>query len=262
MNDWKRIVIKVGTSTLCRENGTLNLRRIDRLARTISDLNHSGREVVLVTSAATVAGMQKVGLHERPQHIEERQAVAAIGQCELMSVYDRSFMDYGVITGQILLTRDITEQPESRRNAVATLNQLLSMHAVPIVNENDSVSTYEFHYGDNDTLSAVVASLIQADILIILSDIEGLYDADPSAHPDAKLIPVVEKITPEISAMASGSHTSQGTGGFLTKVRAARIAGEAGIDTIVALGENPDILYDLLDGKACGTRFLAERKHR
>lgn len=252
---WNRIVVKVGTSTICRENGTLNLRRIDRLARTLSDLTHSNHEVVLVTSAAVVAGMQKVGMQKRPDSTAEKQAVAAIGQCELMSVYDRCFMDYGVITGQILLTKDITEQPESRKNAFATFQQLLAMHAIPIVNENDSVSTYEFHYGDNDTLSAVVATLIKADILIILSDIDGLYDSDPATNPDARMISRVAEITPEIMKMAAGSHTSQGTGGFVTKLRAAKIAGAAGIDTAVVNGSDPEIIYELLAGRSFGTLF-------
>ena len=252
---WKRIVVKVGTSTICRENGTLNLRRIDRLARTLSDLMHSDHEVVLVTSAAIVAGMQKVGMLKKPDSTAGKQAAAAIGQCELMSVYDRCFMDYGVITGQILLTKDITEEPESRKNAVATFQQLIAMHAIPIVNENDSVSTYELHYGDNDTLSAVVATLIDADILIILSDIDGLYDSDPTSNPDAKKISRVKEITPKIMKMATGSHTSQGTGGFVTKLRAAKIAGAAGIDTVVVNGSDPMIIYDLLAGSDCGTMF-------
>lgn len=258
--NWKRIVVKVGTSTICRDNGTLNLRRIDRLARTLSDLNHSGHEMVLVTSGATIAGMQKVNLVKRPDTTAGKQAVAAIGQCELMSVYDRCFMDYGVITGQILLTKDITEEADSRKNAVATFSQLLSMHAVPIVNENDSVSTYEFHYGDNDTLSAVVASLIDADGLIILSDIDGLYDSDPTENKHARMIHTVHEITPEIIAMASGSHTSQGTGGFVTKLRAAKIALAHGIPATVVNGEDPEIIYDLLEGKSIGTDFVPKKK--
>jgi glutamate 5-kinase len=252
----KRIVIKVGTATLCRANNTLNLRRIDRLARVISDLKNEGLDVVLVSSGAIGAGVSRLGLSARPEKIEEKQAAAAIGQCELMSIYDRFFQDYGYMSAQVLVTKDVTEQKTGRRNVIATLNTLLKMHAVPIVNENDTVATEEIVYGDNDTLSAVIAQFVKADLLIILSDIDGLYDKDPSQYRDARMIHVVRRIDRRIEAMAKGSHTGLGTGGMITKLHAAKIAAETGIPCVIASGDDPEIVYEILDGKERGTRFL------
>lgn len=254
---WNRIVIKVGTSTICREDGTLNLRKIERFARIITDLRNSGREIVLVTSGAIMVGAHKIGWGKRPDKVSEKQAAAAIGQCELMSIYDRYFMEYGTTTAQILLTKGVTEDADARENVIATFNELLKTRVIPIVNENDSVATEELVYGDNDTLSAVVAVFVQADLLIILSDIDGLYSKDPAVHEDAELIPVVHNID-KIREAAGGSHTEGGTGGMITKLRAASIAGERKIPTIIASGNDPHILYDITDGIPRGTLFDLE----
>lgn len=256
MKNWKRIVIKVGTSTICRPDGTLNLRKIERFARILTDLKNEGHDIVLVTSGAVSVGSHKIGWGRRPASISQKQAAAAIGQCELMSIYDRYFMEYGSTTAQILLTKAITEDPVGRANVIATFNELLKTHAIPIVNENDSVATEEIVYGDNDTLSAIVASFVRADLLIILSDIDGLYDKDPGSHPDAALIPVVRDIE-AVRASAGGSHTENGTGGMVTKLHAAAIAKASGIPTIIASGSDPHILYDITDGREAGTLFLA-----
>lgn len=259
MKNWKRIVIKVGTSTICRPDGTLNLRKIEKFARILTDLKNGGHDVVLVTSGAVSVGAHKIGWGRRPIEIAEKQAAAAIGQCELMSIYDRYFMEYGSTTAQILLTKAITEDKVGRANAIATFNELLKTHAIPIINENDSVATEEIVYGDNDTLSAIVATFVKADLLIILSDIDGLYDSDPGTNPDAKLIPVVHSIE-KVRSAAGGSHTENGTGGMVTKLHAASIAGSAGIPTIIASGNDPQILYDITDGIPTGTLFLAEKE--
>ena len=259
MKNWNRIVIKVGTSTICRPDGTLNLRKIERFARIITDLKNAGKEIVMVTSGAISVGSHKIGWGNRPKDIALKQAAAAIGQCELMSIYDRYFMEYGSTTAQILLTKAITEDPVGRANVIATFNALLKTHAIPIVNENDSVATEEIVYGDNDTLSAIVACFVKADLLVILSDIDGLYDKDPAAHSDAKLIPFVKDID-AVRASAGGSHTENGTGGMVTKLHAASIAHASNIPTIIASGEDPHILYDISDGKQVGTLFLAGKE--
>ena len=258
MNEWNRLVVKVGTSTVCHKNGAPNLYRLDLLCRTLSDIKNMGKEVVLVTSGAIGVGVNKLHLPERPKEISRRQATASIGQSELMRIYDRFLNDYGSIGGQILLTKDITENSIAKANVIATFNALLAMGAIPIVNENDSVATEEIVYGDNDTLSAVVASFTKADILILLTDIDGLYDKDPSCHPDATLIEMVTDIS-AVESLASGSHTNQGTGGMITKIHAAKIANAEGIDMIVASGKDPRILYDLLNGVPHGTMFQARR---
>lgn len=258
--EYNRIVVKVGTSTVCHAQGTVNLRRIERLSMVLSDIKNSGSDVVLVTSGAIGAGIHKAGWTSRPTSLSAKQAAAAIGQCELMSIYDRFFREYGSITAQILLTKDVLEESEARSNCTATFEELLSMHIIPIVNENDSVATEEIVYGDNDTLSAAVASLIHADLLILLSDIDGLYDADPAIFPDAKHLDVVTDIN-AVRHLAKGSHTTQGTGGMVTKLRAADIAMKAGIPVIIANGSNPDILYDITDGKKTGTLFVPKEHH-
>lgn len=255
----QRVVVKVGTTTVCHPDGAPNLRNLESLCRTLADLSHTGWKPVLVTSGAIGVGTQKLGLKQRPDTVSGRQAAAAIGQCELMSVYDRFFQEYGMKSGQLLLTKNVTEDPSAKANVTATFNELLEMNVVPIVNENDSVATEEIVYGDNDTLSAVVASLVQADLLIILSDIDGLYDRDPRLDPNAKLIPVMTDLE-KAGHLAGGAHSLFGTGGMATKVHAARIARQAGIPTIVASGARMQILYDIADGKSVGTLFALEAK--
>ncbi len=253
----KRIVIKVGTSTLTYDTGLINLRRVEKLARTLSDLRHSGKEVILVSSGAVGVGMGKLGIKERPTCIKERQAMSAVGQGELMGIYSKFFSEYGCDAAQVLLTRDIVEIAERRKNAVNTMEMLLKWGVVPIVNENDTVSSDEIEFGDNDTLSAFVAELVCADLLILLSDIDGLYDKDPHKNNDARLIEEIDEITDELISSAGGSGTSRGTGGMMTKVTAAKIAMSAGIDMVIASGEKPEIVYDILDGKRVGTVFKA-----
>lgn len=259
MNKWKRIVVKVGTSTVCHPNGAPNLKRLDMLCRTLSDLKNQGMEIVLVTSGAIGIGTNKMGLKQRPEKLADRQAAASIGQCELMRIYDRFFMDYGSLTGQILLTKGITEDSVQKENVISTFRALLAMQAIPIVNENDSVATEEIVYGDNDTLSAVVAQFTEADILILLTDTEGLYDSDPALNPDATLIRTVDD-PKDVEGIAGGVRSSQGTGGMITKVNAASIAREAGIPTIVAAGKNPAVLYEITEGIPHGTYFRAGKE--
>ncbi|MCR5795322.1 MAG: glutamate 5-kinase [Solobacterium sp.] len=259
MENVKRIVVKIGTSTVCHANGAPNLKRIDQLCRTITDLKNSGIDVVLVSSGAIGVGINRMGLSERPKEMALRQAAASIGQGELMRIYDRFFTDYGSLCGQILLTKDITENPEGKNNVIATFEALLQLHAVPVVNENDSVATEEIVYGDNDTLSAVVALFTDADLLVILSDIDGLYDKDPSKFANAHRIRVVDDFD-SIDAEISDSNTSQGTGGMITKIQAAKIAAAAGIPTILASGKNPEILYEIQEGRQPGTLFAAGKE--
>lgn len=257
MKDAKRIVVKIGTSTLTYDNGKPNFRRIETLARIISDLKNSGREVVLVSSGAIAVGVSRLGLPERPSDIKGKQAAAAVGQCDLMSIYDRSFSEYGYVTAQILMDRSVTGDEQRKENVINTLDTLLKMGAVPIVNENDSTSVEEIEFGDNDRLSAIVAVLADADALVIMTDIDGLYDSDPKSNPNAKLIPVVEKITPEMFANAGGAGSSRGTGGMHTKLEAAEIAVSAGIHVSIVRGDRVAILYDIFDGKQVGTYFPA-----
>jgi len=242
-----RIVIKVGTSTVTHENGTIHLRRLDRLARVLTDLKHTGHEIILVTSGAVGAGVGKLGI-ERPTDIPAKQAAAAVGQCELMSVYDRSFADYGAVTAQILLDAGVLHH---REHAVNTFEQLLAFGVIPIVNENDSVAVDELGIGDNDTLSAIVAELIHADLLVILTDIDGLYDRNPQ-EANATLLREIHGITDEVIAMAGGAGSARGTGGMVTKLSAAERANKVGIDVVIACGRDPFILYDLTDGKPVG----------
>lgn len=256
----KRIVIKVGSSTLSHGTGKLNLRRMDCLVRVLSDMMNSGREVILVTSGAQAAGVSKLGLKERPKSIREKQAAASVGQCDLMYIYDKLFTQYGHTVSQLLLTKDVTENEIRCENVVNTMETLLEYKIIPIVNENDTVAVDEIVYGDNDTLSAVTAKIMNADLLVLLTDIDGLYDCNPQENVDAKLIPVVEEITDEIAGMAGDSISGVGTGGMVTKIHAARIAVEKGIDVIIANGDNPERLYDILDGRAVGTLFLGKDK--
>ncbi len=258
VKDSKRIVVKVGTSTLAYANGKLNFKRIDCLVRVLSDLKNQGREIILVTSGAIGVGVGKIGLKERPKTIRGKQAAAAVGQCELMHLYDKLFSEYNHIVAQILLTKDVVEIPQRRENAINTLNTLLEMGIVPIVNENDTVSIEEIEctFGENDTLSAFVGSLISADLLINLSDIDGLYDDEPKKNPNANLISVVTEINESVKKLAGGSGSNMGTGGMASKISAAEIACNAGVNMIIASGEDPRILYDILDGEQVGTLFL------
>ncbi len=255
INDAKRIVFKVGSSTLTHENGKLNLRRIEKLATVLSDLKNMGKEVVLVSSGAISAGCGRIGLDKRPDDTPGKQAMAAIGQSELMRVYEHYFSMFGQVIGQILITKEEIDNPKVKQNAHNTFDRLLSMGCIPIVNENDSMSFEEIEFGDNDTLSAVVATICSADSLVILSDIDGLYDADPRKDPDAMLIPVVTELTDEIVACAGGAGSDRGTGGLITKLHAAEITMEAGIPMYIVNGNDPAILYDLCEGKKRGTFF-------
>lgn len=255
LKDVKRIVVKVGTSTLTYSTGKTNIRRMHKLVSVLSDIVNSGIEVALVTSGAIGVGAGKLGLPEKPRDTAGKQAAATIGQCELMFMYDKLFGEYGHTVGQLLITKSDVENDERRQNLINTFNRLFDFGAIPVINENDSVAVEEIVYGDNDSLSAIVAKLIGADALIILTDIDGLYDANPTESEDAKLIPLVTEINDELFAIAGGHGSRFGTGGMVTKLHAAQIAMEAGIDTIVMNGENPTEIYKALDGKQIGTFF-------
>lgn len=257
----RRIVVKVGTTTLTRENGSVNFRNIDLLARILSDIKGMGYEVILVSSGAIGIGAAKLGLKARPSELRYKQAVAAVGQCEMMHLYDKFFGEYGQTVSQILLTEEDVAEPHHRGNLINTFQALLEMGIIPIVNENDSVSFAEIEsghnkvFGDNDTLSAIVAVLCRADLLILISDIDGLYDKDPRIHPDARRIPVVNCITEEIRGLAGGAGSCWGTGGMCTKLRAAEIVMAQGIDMVIADGGEMEKLYPLLRGEPVGTMF-------
>ena len=256
----KRIVFKVGTSTLCHGGKGLNFRNIDGIARVLTDIKNEGNEVILVSSGAIGTGVAKLRLADRPHDIRKKQAVAAVGQLELMHIYDKLFGEYGATVGQVLLTRGDVDRPTVKQNLIGTFEALLEMGVIPIVNENDSVCIEEIEsehkvFGDNDTLSAIVASLVSADLLVILSDIDGLYDCDPHKNPDAKLISVVTEITDEITALAGGVGSSLGTGGMVTKLSAAKVAGKAGIDMILTNGSKPENLYAAANRCGTGTVF-------
>ena len=258
MKEVRRIVVKVGSSTLTYDNGKPNIRRIEQLVRTISDLQNRGFEMVLVSSGAVAVGTAKLGLKERPRELAVKQAAAAVGQCELMYIYDKLYSQYHHVVAQLLITADDIETPERAKNFHNTLARLLQLRTLPIINENDTVATQELGIGDNDTLAAIVARTIRADLLILFSDIDGLFTADPHSDPAAKLIPVVERLTPEIERLACGAGSKFGTGGMQTKLHAAHIATEAGVPMVIANGAQPAALYDLMDGKPVGTKFLAQ----
>ena len=255
-----RVVVKVGTSTLAHSTGLLNIRRVENLCRVLSDLKNAGHEIILVSSGAIGMGVGKLSLKSRPSDIPTKQAAAAVGQCELMYTYDKLFSEYRHNVAQILLTASDIEQPQRRQNFHNTLTRLLELHVLPIINENDTVATEEINIGDNDTLSAVVAANIQADLLILLSDIDGLYDADPHKYPDARIIHTVSEMTDEIIALGGGSGSALGTGGMATKLHAAQIVTAVGTDMVIANGEHPELLYRIMDGEMVGTRFLANRR--
>jgi glutamate 5-kinase len=256
----KRIVIKIGTSTITHDTGKVNFSSIDKLARMISDLENQDKDVILVTSGAIGVGIDKLKLIERPKLIREKQAVASVGQCELMHIYSKFFSEYGHAVGQILLTRDVIEDDHRRQNVKNTFETLIGMGIVPIVNENDSVSVEEIKFGENDTLSAIVSKLVKADLLVILSDIDGFYDGDPRKNPEAKIVPVITEITADIEKCAGGAGTKRGTGGMVTKLHAARIANAAGINMVIASGKDPIIVADIIDGAEVGTLFVAKSK--
>ena len=255
-----RIVVKVGTSTLAHSGGRMNIRRVELLCKVLSDLKNAGVQVVLVSSGAIGMGVGKLGLSGRPEDMPGKQAAAAIGQCELMYTYDKLFAEYNHTVAQILLTAEDVQDPRRSRYVHDTLQRLLEWGVLPIINENDAVAIDEIGIhttiGENDTLSAIVAKLVQADMLVLLSDIDGLYTADPRVDPNATLIPVVEEITPQILSLAGGTGTSLGSGGMATKLKAAQLATENGIDMVIANGETPECLYALLEGKSIGTRFI------
>ncbi len=252
----KRIVVKVGTSTLTYENGRLNLQHIETLVRQISDLSNRGKEVILVTSGAVGAGLPLLGLTEKPKDIATKQAAAAVGQGVLLHIYEKLFREYGLVVGQVLLTREDSAFQDRFVNLRNTLLSLLSMKVIPIINENDVVAVDELKIGDNDTLSAVVSSIVDADLLIILSDIDGLYTANPHSDPEATLIDTVESVTPQIMALAGGAGSSLGTGGMITKLEAATIATNSGVHMIIASGSTPSVLQRIMDGEMLGTHFV------
>lgn len=255
-----RIVIKIGTSTLAHSTGRLNIRLAEQLVKVISDIKNSGHEVILVSSGAIGMGVGKLSLKGRPEDIATKQAAAAVGQCELMYVYDRLFSDYNHVVAQILLTATDVEDEGRKKNFESTLLKLLELGALPIINENDTVATEEISVGDNDTLSAVVSVCAEADLLIILSDIDGLFTADPHKDRSARLIPTVEKIDGKIIALAGGKGTALGTGGMATKLKAGKIVNAAGIDMAIANGANPEVLYDILSGSFKGTLFKGDKE--
>lgn len=253
-----RIVVKIGTSTLTHSTGRINIRRVESLCRILSDLKNAGHEVILVSSGAIGMGVGKLMLNEKPKDIPTKQAAAATGQCELMYVYDNEFSKYNHIIAQILITNADIENEKHYKNFRNTITRLLELQVLPIINENDTIATDEISIGDNDTLGAIVAVSVEADLLILLSDIDGLYDSNPKNNPDAKLISEVYEITEDIEKMGGGKGSELGTGGMETKLNAAKIATEKGIDMVIANGSNPELLYDIVDGEKIGTRFYGK----
>ena len=256
-----RVVVKVGTSTLTHATGRSNIRLIEELCKVLSDIKNAGHEMILVSSGAIGMGVGKMNLPERPEDMPTKQALAAIGQCELMYLYDRLFSEYSHTVAQILLTGEDLRHEERHANFINTIQRLLELGALPIINENDTVATEEVAVGDNDTLAALVAESVRADLLIILSDIDGLYTANPRTDPTAVLIPRVEELTPEILTSAGGSGSALGTGGMATKLHAANICMSAGTEMVIVNGSRPSVLYDVMDGAAVGTRFTGRKQH-
>ncbi|MBQ3052383.1 MAG: glutamate 5-kinase [Clostridia bacterium] len=252
-----RIVIKIGTSTLAHKTGRLNISRVEKLCKVISDLKNKGDEIILVSSGAIGMGVGKLMLPKKPDDIPTKQAAASVGQCELMYTYDKLFAEYNHTVAQILITGEDIEHKDRCNNFKNTVCRLLELNAIPIINENDTIATNEIVIGDNDTLGAIVATTINADLLIILSDIDGLFTADPHKDDNAVLLHTVKEITKEIEDMTGGTDSNLGTGGMITKINAAKIATKAGVDMIIANGSNPDILYEIMEGKDVGTRFIA-----
>ena len=253
-----RIVVKIGTSTLAHSTGHLNIRRVEELCKVLSDIKNAGHEVILVSSGAIGMGVGKLGLRSRPGDIPTKQAAAAIGQCELMYIYDKLFGEYHHTVAQLLITGDDVASDVRYNNFRNTMFRLLELGALPIINENDTVATDEIVIGDNDTLGAIVARSVNADMLMLLSDIDGLYTADPHTHPDAELISEVTRLDESVYALAGVSQSGQGTGGMVTKLNAARICMECGCKMVIANGDRPENIYDILDGKPVGTAFATE----
>ncbi len=256
LKDCRRIVVKVGTTSLTYDNGRFNLKKIDRLSKMLTDLTNKGIETVLVSSGAIAIGAEKLGL-ERPRDIVGKQAASAVGQALLMQMYEKFFSEYNQKVAQILLTKPVFDAEIKRRNALNTINKLLEMGVIPIVNENDTISTDEFNeFSDNDTLSSYVAALIKSDLLVILSDIDGMYTGDPNKDSNVEMIDTVPKITDEIYSLAGGSSSRLGTGGMITKVKAADYLGKKNVSMVIASGDDPDVVYDILEGRKIGTLFV------
>ena len=252
-----RTVIKIGTSTLAHAGGRLNIRRTEELCKVISDLKNAGMEIIIVSSGAIGMGVGKLSLAKRPSDMATKQAAAAVGQCELMYVYDKLFSEHNHTVAQILITASDVRHEDRHRNFSTTLNRLLDLGVIPIINENDSVATEEIVIGDNDTLAAIVATSARAELLVLLSDIDGLYTADPHKDPDARLIREVRELSDDILQLAGDKGSDLGTGGMKTKLSAARICMDAGCDMIIANGSSPQLLYDIAEGTPVGTRFIA-----
>lgn len=255
-----RIVVKVGTSTLAHATGRLNIRQVEQLCKVLSDLKNAGHKIILVSSGAIGMGVGKLSLSGRPSDMPGKQAAAAVGQCELMYTYDKLFAEYNHVVAQILLTGDDLDHSDRKQNFQNTLYRLLELGALPIINENDTIATQEIAVGDNDSLGAIVAVCCQADLLVVLSDIEGLYDANPKENPEARLIPEVRELTPEIYALAGGKGSELATGGMVTKLHAAQIATSQGVSMIITNGAEPEHLYDIVEGKPVGTKFLGRER--
>ncbi len=251
-----RIVVKVGTSTLAYATGRLNIRHMEEFCKVLSDLKNEGHEIIVVSSGAIGMGMGKLSLKQRPDDIPTRQAVAAVGQCELMYTYDKLFSEYNHTVAQLLITDFVVHNEKMHNNFKNTLNRLLQMDAIPIINENDTVATEEIGIGDNDTLAAIVTTCADADLLVLLSDIDGLYTADPHKHKGAQLIEKITEINEDILSLAGGSGSQNGTGGMVTKLQAAKMCMDAGKDMIITNGANPNVLYDIAAGKSVGSRFI------
>ena len=255
-----KIVIKIGTSTIAHAGGRLNIRRTEEICRIVSDLENAGQEIILVSSGAIGMGMGKLSLRERPKDMPSIQAAAAVGQCELMYTYDKLFSEYNHTVAQMLVTASDFESEERHNNFINTLNRLLELGVIPVINENDSIATEEISIGDNDTLAAIVSTSAKADLLVLLSDIDGLYDKDPHKNADAKLIHEVYELDDEVMSLGGSAGTTLGTGGMKTKLEAARICTEAGCDMIIMNGAKPELLYTLTDGETAGTRFYAKKR--
>lgn len=257
LKECKRVVVKIGSSSLTHENGGFDLRKMERLVRVLCDLKNMGKDVVLVSSGAIAAGRQAVGIDHKPDSVAQKQALAAIGQANLMMTYQKLFNEYNHLTAQILMTRMTLEYEENMKNAKNTFEELFRLDCIPIVNENDTVATHEIEFGDNDRLSALVAALIEADLLILMSDIDGMFTGNPKDDPDAKMIDEVTSIDEELLSMAGGAGSSVGTGGMATKLVAAQIANASGVDMVIANAEDVKNIYRIMDGEKCGTLFHA-----
>ncbi|MBE6797046.1 MAG: glutamate 5-kinase [Ruminococcaceae bacterium] len=254
-----RIVIKVGTSTLTHASGRLNIRHMEEFCKVLSDLKNEGHEIIVVSSGAIGMGIGKLSLKKRPEDIPTRQAAAAVGQCELMYIYDKLFSEYNHVVAQLLITNYVVHNEQMHINFKNTINRLLEMDVIPIINENDTVATEEIGIGDNDTLAAIVTTCADAELLVLLSDIDGLYTADPHRCKDAELIREIDTLSDDIIALAGGKGSENGTGGMVTKLQAAKICMDDGRDMIITNGANPAILYDIIEGKAVGSRFIGKK---